>query len=167
MAGAQPGDALAVEFLEFELPDWGWAMHHPRLRAAAAGRVRPSPYLKLLRPDRGVVTTELWPGVRIPIEPFCGTMGVPGPGMRDVPIPPPHAGGGNIDMRHTHRRHDALPAGAACPVALLSLGDAHAAQGDGEVAISGIECAMRTTIRVSIERGMRRARRRFGAAAAR
>lgn len=69
--------------------------------------------------------------------------------MRGTPIPPPHAGGGNMDCRH-------LTAGTTLylPVdvegGLLSLGDAHAAQGDGEVAISGLECAMRTRIRVDV-----------------
>jgi acetamidase/formamidase len=92
--------------------------------------------------------------VRIPIAPFCGTMGVPRAGMRGTPIPPPHAGGGNMDCRH-------LTAGTTLylPVevdgGLLSLGDAHAAQGDGEVAISGLECAMRTRIRVDVVRDAR------------
>jgi acetamidase/formamidase len=45
-----------------------------------------------------------------------------------------------------------LPVGA--PGGLLSMGDAHAAQGDGEVCVSALECQMRTTIRVSVERDM-------------
>ena len=74
-------------------------------------------------------------------------------GARDVPIPPPHSGGGNIDCRHlTAGSTLYLPVGFAG--ALLSLGDAHAAQGDGEVCISGLECQMRTTLRVSVERRM-------------
>ena len=87
----------------------------------------------------------------IPIEPFCGTMGVPGSEMRGVPISPPHAGGGNMDCRH-------LTVGTTLylPVkvdgALLSIGDAHAAQGDGEVAISGLECALRTRVRLDVVR---------------
>jgi acetamidase/formamidase len=74
-------------------------------------------------------------------------------GARDVPIPPPHSGGGNIDCRH-------LTAGSTLylpvyePGGLFSCGDAHAAQGDGEVAISGIECAMRTTLRIGLRPGM-------------
>jgi acetamidase/formamidase len=73
--------------------------------------------------------------------------------MHDTPIPPPHAGGGNIDLRHVTAGSTLyLPVGV--PGALLSLGDAHAAQGDGEVCISGLECRMRTTLRVSVERGM-------------
>ena len=56
--------------------------------------------------------------------------------MHGVPIPPPHAGGGNIDCRHlTAGTTLYLPVGV--PGGLLSLGDAHAAQGDGEVADLG------------------------------
>jgi acetamidase/formamidase len=80
-------------------------------------------------------------------------MGVAPAGARGVPIPPPHAGGGNIDCRH-------LVAGTTLllpvfePGGLFSLGDAHAAQGDGEVAISGIECAMTSTLRFRVEKGV-------------
>ena len=149
--GAEPGDALAVEFLGFELPEWGWAAILPGLGLLPPGELD-DPYLKIFDLTEGD-STALVPGVRIPIEPFCGTTGVPGPGMHDVPIPPPHAGGGNIDLRHVTRGSTLyLPVGVEG--ALLSLGDAHAAQGDGEVCISGLECRMRTTIRVSIERGM-------------
>jgi acetamidase/formamidase len=149
--GAEPGDALAVEFLEFDVPEWGWACIIPGLGLLPPGEFE-QPHLKFFDLT-GKRTTAFAPGVRLPIEPFCGTTGVPGAGMHDVPIPPPHAGGGNIDCRHlTAGTVLYLPVGA--PGGLLSLGDAHAAQGDGEVAISGIECAMRTTIRITVERGM-------------
>lgn len=149
--GAQPGDVLAVELLEFELPDWGWACIIPGLGLLPAGELD-DPLLRFFDLTDGL-WTDFAPGVRIPIEPFCGTTGVPMAGMHGVPIPPPHAGGGNIDLRHlTAGSTLYLPVGV--PGGLLSLGDAHAAQGDGEVAVSGIECAMRTTIRVTIERGM-------------
>jgi acetamidase/formamidase len=152
VAGAQPGDVLAVEFLEFELPEWGWAMIGPGFGLLPPGELD-QPHLKMFDLTEGS-STRFGPGVRIPIEPFCGTTGVPQAGMRDVSIPPPHAGGGNIDLRHTTAGSTLyLPVGV--PGALLSLGDAHAAQGDGEVAVSGIECQMRTTIRVTIERNMR------------
>jgi acetamidase/formamidase len=149
--GAEPGDALAVEFLDFELPEWGWALILPGFGLLPPGEYH-EPYLKIFDLTSGDAT-ELVPGVRIPIEPFCGTTGVPGPGMHDTPIPPPHSGGGNIDLRHVTRGSTLyLPIGA--PGGLLSLGDAHAAQGDGEVCVSGLECQMRATIRVSVERDM-------------
>jgi acetamidase/formamidase len=150
--GARPGDALAVEIVGFELPEWGWACVIPGFGLLSREEF-PEPALRVFDLTTGD-TTPLIDGVRIPIEPFCGTMGVPGRDMRDTPIPPPHAGGGNMDCRH-------LTAGTTLylPVevagGLLSLGDAHAAQGDGEVAISGLECAMRTRIRVDLVRDAR------------
>jgi acetamidase/formamidase len=150
--GARPGDALAVEILGFELPEWGWACVIPGLGLLPQEEF-PEPELRVFDLTGGD-RTSLADGVSIPIEPFCGTMGVPGAAMRGTPIPPPHAGGGNMDTRH-------LTAGTTLylPVevegALFSLGDAHAAQGDGEVAISGLECAMRTTIRLDVVRDAR------------
>ena len=147
--GARPGDALAVEILGFELPDWGWACIIPGFGLLPREEF-PAPELRVYDHTTGG-RTWLTDGVSLPIEPFCGTMGVPRAGMHDTPIPPPHAGGGNIDCRH-------LTAGTTLylPVevdgGLLSLGDAHAAQGDGEVAISGLECAMRTRLRVDVVR---------------
>jgi Acetamidase/Formamidase family len=156
--GAQPGDALAIEILGFELPEWGWACIIPGLGLLPADEF-PSPAIRVFDLSDGD-WTELCPGVRIPIEPFCGTLGVPGAGMRGVPIPPPHSGGRNIDLRHlTAVTTLYLPVGV--PGGLLSLGDAHA-QGDGEVAISGIECDMTTRLRISVGKG----RRHSGAAAA-
>jgi acetamidase/formamidase len=147
--GAKPGDALAVEILGFELPEWGWACIIPGLGLLPQEEF-PEPVLKVFDLTGGE-TTDFGAGVRLPIEPFCGTMGVPRASDRATPIPPPHSGGGNIDTRH-------LTAGTTLylPVEVeggkLSLGDAHAAQGDGEVAISGLECAMRTRLRFDVVR---------------
>jgi acetamidase/formamidase len=64
---------------------------------------------------------------------------------------PPHKGGGNIDTRH-------LTVGATlwlpvwCKGALFSCGDAHAAQGDGEVCVTGIECPMQASLRFTLEK---------------
>jgi acetamidase/formamidase len=64
---------------------------------------------------------------------------------------PPHKGGGNIDTRH-------LTVGSTlwlpvwCTGALFSCGDAHAAQGDGEVCVTGIECPMQASLRFTVEK---------------
>jgi acetamidase/formamidase len=150
--GARPGDALAIEILGFELPEWGWACIIPGFGLLPQEEF-PEPALRVFDLTGGD-TTSLTDGVSIPIEPFCGTMGVPRAADRGTPIPPPHSGGGNMDTRH-------LTAGTTLylPVevdgGLFSLGDAHAAQGDGEVAISGLECAMRTRFRVDVVRDAR------------
>jgi acetamidase/formamidase len=149
--GARPGDALSVEILDFELPDWGFACIIPGFGLLPPGEFT-EPVIRHFDLTQGD-TTELCPGVRIPIEPFCGTMGVPGAGMHDVHIAPPHSGGGNIDNRHL-TRGTRLYLPIAVEGGLFSLGDAHAAQGDGEVAISGIECTMATRFRLDVLPGV-------------
>ena len=140
-----------MEILDFELPDWGFACIIPGFGLLPPGEFS-EPVIRHFDLTQGD-TTELCPGVRIPIEPFCGTMGVPGAGMHDVHIAPPHAGGGNIDNRHL-TKGTTLYLPIAVEGGLFSLGDAHAAQGDGEVAISGIECTMATRFRLDVLHGV-------------
>ena len=64
-------------------------------------------------------------------------------------MPPRAEGGGNIDCRElTARSTLYLP--VTVPGALLCLGDGHAAQGDGEVAGTAIECAMTTELELDL-----------------
>jgi acetamidase/formamidase len=80
-------------------------------------------------------------GHSVALRPFLGVMGVPPaePGRHSTI--PPYWHGGNIDCRE-------LVAGATLylpvtvPGGLLSVGDGHAAQGDGEVSGTAIECPM-------------------------
>ena len=145
--GAAPGDALQVDVLSLTPGPWGWTAVLPELGLLAADF--PDPILRIfdLREDRVVVA----PGARVPIRPFLGTMGVvtgePGP---QAPFPP-HRGGGNIDCRHL------IPGSTLfLPIwaegALFSCGDPHAAQGDGEVCVSAVECSMQATLRLTVTR---------------
>src|SRR5207342_3975104 len=89
--------------------------------------------------------------VAIPIEPFFGTMGVCPSGATNQEVMPPGTFGGNMDTRQ-------LVQGATLylPVevegALFSCGDAHAAQGDGEVCINGIEMPSEVELRFKVRR---------------
>ena len=87
----------------------------------------------------------------MPLTPFLGTMGncIDEPGLH-LPFPP-HRGGGNMDNRHlTEGSTLWLP--VLCRGALFSCGDPHAAQGDGEVCVSAIECAMKATLRFHLRK---------------
>jgi acetamidase/formamidase len=147
LEGAQPGDTLAIEIVSLAPSDWGWTATIPELGLLPDDF--PAPYLKIwdLREGQRAWLTDT---VSVPFEPFLGTMGVATdePGSHS-PFPP-HKGGGNMDNRH-------LGVGATlllpiwCEGALFSCGDAHAAQGDGEVCVSGIECGMQATLRLSLE----------------
>jgi acetamidase/formamidase len=143
---AEPGDTLQIEIVSLSTLNWGWAGIIPGLGLLAEDF--PAPYIRHFDLTNGFDTT-LRNDIRIPIAPFCGTMGVATdePGPHDVL--PPTKGAGNIDTRH-------LTAGSTLflPVfvrgALFSAGDCHAAQGDGEVCVTGIESPMRFSLRFSV-----------------
>lgn len=148
--GARPGDALAVEMLELQPAGWGWTSIVPDLGLLPEDF--PEPYLKIW--DLSARTyAELRRDIRIPLAPFLGTMGVAPEERGSFPVMPPGKFGGNMDIRH-------LTAGAILllPVwvegALFSCGDAHAAQGDGEVCISAIETPMRARLRLTVRKGL-------------
>lgn len=149
--GANPGDALAVEILELRPGDWGWTALIPGFGLLADEFTEP--WLRISPIDTGNATVQFSDRVSLPLRPFPGTIGV-APGERGAfPVLPPTRWGGNLDTKH-------LVAGATLylPVgvegALLSLGDTHAAQGDGEVCGTAVESAMDVLIRVSIRRDL-------------
>ena len=147
--GAMPGDTLQVDLLDFQPGDWGWTASIPGFGLLADDF--PAGALRITRLGDGVA--DFLPGVTIPLAPFCGVLGLASPGEARSTIPPTNQGG-NMDTRH-------LTAGAslwlpvAVPGALFSLGDGHAAQGDGEVCGTAIETPMRTRIRLTVRRDVR------------
>jgi acetamidase/formamidase len=145
--GARPGDTLRVDILELQPGDWGWASILPGLGLLPDDF--PEPWAGTFDLRDGT-TVQVAPGIRIPIVPFLGTMGT----HPDDPVTaeafPPHKGGGNVDTRHlTPGSTLWLP--VWCEGALFSCGDPHAAQGDGEVCVTAIECDMRATLRLTVE----------------
>ena len=147
--GAQPGDILEVEMLRLDPLDWGWTGLIPGLGLLSEDF--PNPYIRHFDlTDR--FTTALRDDIRIPLQPFCGTMGVATDADGPLDVLPPTKGAGNIDTRH-------LNVGAKLylpvyvPGALFSAGDCHAAQGDGEVCVTGIECPMQFTLRFNVLKG--------------
>jgi len=96
------------------------------------------------------VSRSLAPAI-VPLRPFCGVMGVAPAENGVFRTRPPGIFGGNMDVRE-------LCAGATLylPVlnrgALFSVGDAHAAQGHGEVCINGIECPADVILRFHLHK---------------
>jgi acetamidase/formamidase len=146
--GAQPGDTLAVEILDLHTQGWGWTAILPGFGLLADDFTEP--YLKIFDLTGGDVT---WLGenVAIPIEPFMGTMGVCPAGASAVPIMPPGRFGGNMDTRQL-TRGTTLFLPVEVEGALFSCGDAHAAQGDGEVCVTGIESPMYGALRFTLQK---------------
>ncbi len=142
--GAEPGDALEVTIESFRPSGWGWTAVIPGFGLLAEDF--PEAALHIWKYDAERLTPAMYgPGGRVPLKPFTGTIGVapaePGPHS----IVPPRACGGNMDIRD-------LAAGTRLylPVqvtgALFSVGDTHAAQGDGEVCGTAIESPMEVTL---------------------
>src|SRR5213076_2765178 len=127
VSGAMRGDTLEVELLEIVPADWGWTAAIPGFGLLADEF--PDAALRITRLVDGAA--QFLPGVRIPLAPFCGELGVAPIGPARSTIPPTETGG-NMDTRHlTAGTRLWLP--VQVPGALFSLGDGHAAQGDGEV----------------------------------
>jgi acetamidase/formamidase len=149
--GARPGDVLEVEVLEFALSDWGWTAIIPGFGLLADAF--PEPWLKIWELAPGAAHATFDDGIEVPISPFPGTIGVapPEPGLHS--IVPPRRWGGNLDIKHlTAGTKLYLP--VAVPGALFSVGDTHAAQGDGEVCGTAIESPMRVALRFRLRRDL-------------
>jgi acetamidase/formamidase len=146
--GADPGDTLEIEILSLTPGPWGWTAIIPELGLLPDDF--PDAYLKTWDLRDGL-TARLTADVGIPIRPFLGTMGVELDEPGALSPFPPHRGGGNLDNRH-------LVTGSTlwlplwCAGALFSCGDAHAAQGDGEVCVSAIECDMQASLRLTLRK---------------
>jgi acetamidase/formamidase len=145
--GAEPGDVLQVDVLEVAHKGWGWTSVVSGL-GFLKQRFSES-FLFIWKLD-GEVSKSIAPAV-VPLRPFCGVMGVAPAEDGEFRTRPPGVFGGNMDVRE-------LCTGATLylPVlnrgALFSAGDAHAAQGDGEVCINGIECPADVTLRFQVHK---------------
>ncbi len=145
---ARPGDVLVIQILEISAGRWGWTANIPG-RGLLADEF-PEPYIRYFELD-GRTSVPFTDGITLPVAPFPGTIGVAPDEDGPIPVRPPHRGGGNIDTRQ-------LTVGTTLylPVlnegALLSVGDGHAVQGDGEVCVTAIECDLSLTVRVSVLR---------------
>ncbi|MFC1402681.1 MULTISPECIES: acetamidase/formamidase family protein [Streptacidiphilus] len=147
VASARPGDALVVDILDIAVGSWGWTACIPGFGLLADDFT--APHLRISKITEG--SAELLPGLTIPLAPMLGTIGVAPPEPGPHGMIPPRRWGGNMDIRHLGPGSRLiLPVGVEG--ALLSLGDAHAAMGDGEVAGTGIETDATVRIRVDLLR---------------
>ena len=171
--GAEPGDLLEIEFLDV-LPDsWAFTCIVPGL-----GFLRDlfnDPYMVHWKIADGIATSPQLPGVRIPGAPFLGISGV-APSHHELSrwvkreqdlmdrgglvfppeingaVPSPRENGGNLDVKQLSRGSKLyLP--VLVDGALFSAGDAHFAQGDGEVCVTAVEMSSTVELRFRVHKG--------------
>jgi acetamidase/formamidase len=148
--GAAPGDTLVIEILDVRPAlDFGWTAIRPG-RGLLPESDFANPFLNIWDLDAGVA--RMGKRVAVPIEAFPGVMGVALEEPGGHSTMPPRRSGGNMDIRQ-------LTSGATLflpvlvPGALFSVGDAHGAQGDGEVCITAVEMSAQCTLRFDLRRG--------------
>ncbi len=151
---AEPGDTLEIHVIAIEF------LHNFGVNAFAPGGgvlAQDYPYaaLKLFRWQPGATSIEFAPGVRLPIAPFFGSIGVaPPPLAGRISSRPPGYHGGNLDNKELvvgSTRY--LPVHVAG--ALVSFGDGHALMGDGEVTGTALETSLRGTFELRVRKGQR------------
>lgn len=150
--GASPGDVLAVTLLDIEVDEWGWAAIVPGFGFLADRFTEPVYMGFEINP--GATHIAFNDKISVPLAPFPGVMGVAPATDSMLTTIPPRANGGNMDNRHmvegTTIYFPVFVEGAN-----FSIGDTHAAQGDGEVSGTAIEAGMKIRYRIEIVEGAR------------
>ena len=152
--GADAGDTLEVRILAIEfLHPFGVVAFNPG--GGTLPDEFPYAHYRLLRWQPGSDRVEFKPGVSLNLAPFFGSIGVaPPPLVGRISSRPPGWHGGNLDNKD-------LVAGTTLylpvhvPGALLSVGDGHGMQGDGEVTGTALETSLRGTFEVRVRKGQR------------
>jgi acetamidase/formamidase len=147
--GAHPGDVLEVELLEIQPGSWGWTAEIPGFGLLTDQF--PDPWLHVW--ELGGERAAFSDSVSVPLQPFCGVIGVAPAEAGLHSVVPPRRVGGNMDIKQMGTG-TVLYLPVEVEGALLGVGDTHAAQGDGEVCGTAIEAAMTVSLRVSVRRDL-------------
>jgi acetamidase/formamidase len=140
--GAEPGTVLAVRIDDVRPGEWGTTVAggRPTVVNQRSG-IADDWTVQAWTLDADAMTGRNQLGHSVTLRPFMGVLGVaPDEPGRHSTIPPRRTGG-NLDCKELVRG-STLYLPVAAPQALFSVGDGHAAQGDGEVGGTAIECPM-------------------------
>ncbi|HFK1709142.1 acetamidase/formamidase family protein [Bacillus sp. ISL-8] len=145
--GAEPGDILVVMIEKIKIAGQGVLTTGANL--GVMGDKLNENTVKIVPIHNGHVSfsNEL----QIPINPMIGVIGT-APKEESISCGTPHDHGGNMDCKEI-KEGTALLLPVNVPGALLALGDLHAAMGDGEIGVSGVEVAGEVTVTVQTIKG--------------
>lgn len=150
--GAEVGDVLKVKIHKIDLVDWGWTAILPGFGFLADDFKEP--FLRTFPLKKGMKSVAFKGKINVPLRPFPGVMGVAPATEEMLSTIPPRANGGNMDdpniVEGTTVYFPVFVEGG-----LFSIGDAHAAQGMGEVCGTAIEAPMRIVYEVEVLKGGR------------
>jgi len=150
---AKEGDVVEVELIDFISSGWGWTAVIPGFGLLSDEFKDPDLNLWKYNKDNPIESIYSTYG-KVPLKPFVGTIGLAlkEPGNHSI-VPPRHCGG-NLDIKDLSKGSKVrFP--VQIPGALLSLGDTHAAQGDGEICGTAIESPMKVIVKVNLIKNMK------------
>ncbi|WP_199312038.1 acetamidase/formamidase family protein [Phormidium tenue] len=160
--GAEPGDVLEIRTVDIEYRAPYGVISNRHGKGALPGEYPENEapiYTKIIpidaereigifKPSNGL------PDLEIPLKPFMGLMGVVPAAVEDAANSvPPGLYGGNVDIKHLGRG-SSLYLPVQVPGALFYSGDPHCAQGNGEVALTAIECSLLPTFELVLHKDM-------------
>ena len=151
--GAEPNDAIKITVEGFKPSGFGWTANIPGFGLLADQFEDPALHLWKYDPDT-LAPSLFSKYAKVPLKPFAGTIGLAPAEAGVHSVVPPRRVGGNLDIRD-------LAAGTTLylPVevtgGLFSIGDTHAAQGDGEVCGTAIESPMNATVTLDLIKNAR------------
>ena len=159
--GAAPGDTLAIEIIRIRMNRrMGWTRQGLAWNVVDPARVRAMPErekifwridenARAVRLERPTAALPEW---SVPLKPMLGCFGVAPADGEYISTATSGHHGGNMDYNRFGEGATAyFPVGVEG--ALFCLGDAHAAQGDGEIAGTGVETSAEVEFRVRVLKG--------------
>lgn len=145
--GAEPGDILAVTIEKIKIAEQGVLTTGANLGVIGNELNENTVKIVPIHNEHVLFSSEL----QIPINPMIGVIGT-APKEESISCGTPHDHGGNMDCKEI-KEGTTLLLPVNVPGALLALGDLHAAMGDGEIGVSGVEVAGEVTVTVQIIKG--------------
>lgn len=150
--GAEPGDMLEVRVINVELRV-PYGVNASNKGTGVLPDQLNAPMFRVIHLDAKRNVALFAPGIEVPLAPFMGIMAVaPPPGGGMTSSRPPGMFGGNLDLKQLTRGSTLY-----LPVynngALFYTGDAHTAQGDGEVDGTAIETSLKPTLQFIVHKG--------------
>jgi amidase len=144
--GAEPGDTLKVEIKRIELKNQGVMITSPEMGFLEKFITDSETKIIPIEDNKAVFNDQ----IKINLNPMIGVIGTsPGKDEKAVPCGTPASHGGNMDTK-VIKEGSTLYLPVKVPGAMLAMGDLHAAMGDGEVVVTGIEIAGEVTVKVDL-----------------
>lgn len=146
--GAEPGDILEVKIEKIQLADQGVMMTGPGLGVLGDELSKNVVHMVPIREKKAIFLDK----IELPLNPMIGVIGTAPANGESISCGTPNKHGGNMDSKVIGEGATLyLPVNV--PGALLAMGDLHAAMGDGEVSVCGVEIAGEVTVTVTVIKG--------------